>query len=179
MESNIKDNYNLEISDDHNENRRKISKELRIISNLLTDICEEGTEYKDSNGPIIKPFISKKIPNVSIQNYLDRLAKYSKIENNTLLLVLIYIDRICELNKIRLNYFNIHKLILGGLLIAIKYNEDDYFSNIFYSKVGGVSITELNHLEYEFLSLIDFDLYVDDDLYSKYSNYILSVNIDE
>ncbi len=48
MECNIKDNYNLEISDDHNENRRKISKELRIISNLLTDICEEGTEYKDS-----------------------------------------------------------------------------------------------------------------------------------
>ena len=46
MESNIKDNYNLEISDDHNENRRKISKELRIISNLLTDICEEGTEIK-------------------------------------------------------------------------------------------------------------------------------------
>ena len=99
---------------------------------------------KDSNGPIIKPFISKKIPNVSIQNYLDRLAKYSKIENNTLLLVLIYIDRICELNKIRLNYFNIHKLILGGLLIAIKYNEDDYFSNIFYSKVGGVSKKEKN-----------------------------------
>ena len=165
MESNIKDNYNLEISDDHNENRRKISKELRIISNLLTDICEEGTEYKDSNGPIIKPFISKKIPNVSIQNYLDRLAKYSKIENNTLLLVLIYIDRICELNKIRLNYFNIHKLILGGLLIAIKYNEDDYFSNTFYSKVGGVT-----------QKLIDFNLYVSDELFIRYYDYIKNVD---
>ena len=176
MESNIKDNYNLEISDDHNENRRKISKELKIISNLLTDICEEGTEYKDSNGPIIKPFISKKIPNVSIQNYLDRLAKYSKIENNTLLLVLIYIDRICELNKIRLNYFNIHKLILGGLLIAIKYNEDDYFSNTFYSKVGGVTQKEINNLEYEFLTLIDFNLYVSDELFIRYYDYIKNVD---
>ena len=95
------------------------------------------------------------------------------------MLILIYIDRLCDINYVNLTFYNIHKLILASMLVSIKYNEDDYFSNKFYAKVGGVSITELNHLEYEFLSLIDFDLYVDDDLYSKYSNYILSVNIDE
>ena len=156
-----------------NENRRKISKELRI--KFTNRYMWRRNWNKDSNGPIIKPFISKKIPNVSIQNYLDRLAKYSKIENNTLLLVLIYIDRICELNKIRLNYFNIHKLILGGLLIAIKYNEDDYFSNTFYSKVGGVTQKEINNLEYEFLTLIDFNLYVSDELFIRYYDYIKNV----
>ena len=101
------------------------------------------------------------------------------MEISTLILILIYIDKICKNNKFRLNFFNIHKFIVTSMLVSIKYNEDDFFSNSFYAKVGGVSITELNHLEYEFLSLIDFDLYVDDDLYSKYSNYILSVNIDE
>ena len=179
MEKPLEENYDLELTNDTNDSHRKIPKELTIIADLLTDICEESTSNKDTNGPIIKHFISKKIPSVSIKSYLERLAKYSKIENNTLLLILIYIDRICEINKIRLNYFIIHKMILAGMLVAIKYNEDDYFSNSFYAKVGGVSIRELNHLEYEFLSLIDFDLYVDDDLYSKYSNYILSVNIDE
>lgn len=58
---------------------------------------------------IIKPFLSKKVPGISIKNYLERLVKYSKIENTTLVLILIYIDRVCDLNKIRLNYFNIHK----------------------------------------------------------------------
>ena len=101
------------------------------------------------------------------------------MEISTLILILIYIDKICKNNKFRLNFFNIHKFIVTSMLVSIKYNEDDFFSNSFYAKVGGVSITELNYLEYEFLSLIDFDLYVDDDLYSKYSNYILSVNIDE
>ena len=179
MEKPIEESYDLELTNDTNDSHRKIPKELTIIADLLTDICEESTTNKDTNGQIIKPFISKKIPNVSIQNYLDRLAKYSKIENNTLLLILIYIDRICEINKIRLNYFIIHKMILAGMLVAIKYNEDDYFSNSFYAKVGGVSKSEIDVLEYEFLVLIDFNLYVSDDLFLKYYDYIKNVEDEE
>ena len=176
MEKPIEDNYDLELTNDTNDSHRKLPKELIIIADLLTDICEESTSNKDTNGPIIKHFLSKKIPSVSIKIYLERLAKYSKIENNTLLLILIYIDRVCEINKIRLNYFNIHKMILGGMLVAIKYNEDDYFSNSFYAKVGGVTKNEIDTLEYEFLCLIDFSLYVSEDLFLKYYDYIRSVN---
>ena len=164
---------------DENESYKSTSKELSIIADLLTDICEESTTNKDTNGPIIKPFISKKIPSVSIKSYLDRLAKYSKIENNTLLLILIYIDKVCDINKIRLNYFNIHKMILASMLVAIKYNEDDYYSNSFYAKVGGVTKSEIDVLEYEFLVLIDFNLYVSDDLFLKYYDYIKNVEDDE
>ena len=166
---------NLNIINDDSE----IHNALITMADLLTDICEESSKDKDTNNKLIKPFLSKKIPSISIEKYLVRLVSHSKMEISTLILILIYIDKICKNNKFRLNYFNIHKLIVTSMLISIKYNEDDFFSNSFYAKVGGVSITELNHLEYEFLSLIDFDLYVDDDLYSKYSNYILSVNIDE
>ena len=173
MEKPIEDNYDLELTNDTNDSHRKIPKELIIISDLLTDICEESTSNKDTNGPIIKHFISKKIPSVSIRSYLERL---SKIENNTLLLILIYIDRVCEINKFRLNYFNIHKMILGGMLVAIKYNEDDYFSNSFYAKVGGVTKKEIDTLEYEFLSLIDFNLYVSEELFIKYYEYKKNVD---
>ena len=164
---------------DENESHKNKSKELSIIADLLTDICEESTTNKDTNGPIIKPFISKKIPSVSIKSYLERLAKYSKIENNTLLLILIYIDKVCDINKIRLNYFNIHKMILASMLVAIKYNEDDYYSNSFYAKVGGVSKSEIDVLEYEFLVLIEFNLYVSDDLFLKYYDYIKNVEDEE
>ena len=166
---------NLNIINDDSE----IHKALITMADLLTDICEESSKDKDTNNKLIKPFLSKKIPSISIEKYLVRLVSHSKMEISTLILILIYIDKICKNNKFRLNFFNIHKFIVTSMLVSIKYNEDDFFSNSFYAKVGGVSITELNHLEYEFLSLIDFDLYVDDDLYSKYSNYILSVNIDE
>ena len=62
------------------------------------------------------------------------------------------------------------------MLVAIKYNEDDYFSNSFYAKVGGVTKKEIDTLEYEFLSLIDFNLYVSEELFIKYYEYIKNVD---
>jgi hypothetical protein len=173
------------IDDDFNENliksikkiEEKESDVLHIVSQLLTDICDESPqEIEHSTLKIIKPFISKKIPPISIENFMKRLLKYSKMESSTLLLILIYIDRVCFFGKFGLNYYNIHKLILASMVISIKYNEDEYFSNQFYAKVGGVSKEELNKLEYEFLSLIDFSLFVDEELFSKYYDYIKTFN---
>jgi hypothetical protein len=58
------------------------------------------------------------------------------------------------------------------MLLAIKYNEDDYYSNQYYARVGGVSLTELNELEYNLLILLEFDIFVDDDIYTKYENQL-------
>ena len=65
------------------------------------------------------------------------------------------------------------------MLVSIKYNEDDYFSNKFYAKVGGVSKNEIDTLEYAFLILIDFKLYVSEELFQKYSDYIQNTNLNE
>lgn len=67
------------------------------------------------------------------------------------------------------------------MLVAIKYNEDDYFSNEFYAKVGGIKMIEMNKLEYEFLLLIEFNLFVNEDVFNKYNSYLLSAhdNIEE
>ena len=54
MEKPLEENYDLELTNDTNDSHRKIPKELIIISDLLTDICEESTSNKDTNGPIIK-----------------------------------------------------------------------------------------------------------------------------
>ena len=72
-----------------NKNEELQRRILNTIGDLLTDICEESTQTKDTN---------------------DRKnLSYSKMENSTLVLILIYIDRVCDINKIRLNYYNIHK----------------------------------------------------------------------
>lgn len=170
-----------------NNNELNHSLILNTIAELLTDICDESTKDKDNNTSklhihitsfivIIKPFLSKKVPAITIKNYLERLIKYTKIENTTLVLILIFIDRVCDINKIRLNYFNIHKLIIASMLVSIKYNEDDYFSNEFYAKVGGIKMAEMNKLEYEFLSLIEFNLFVNEDVFNKYNTYLISAH---
>ena len=65
------------------------------------------------------------------------------------------------------------------MLVSIKYNEDDYFSNEFYAKVGGIRMTEMNKLEYEFLSLIEFNLFVNEEVFNKYNTYLISAHDDE
>ena len=62
--------------------------------------------------------------------------------------------------------------MLTAILSAIKYNEDDFYSNTYYAKVGGISLQEINNLESEFLSLINFNLWIDLEIYTKYQNYL-------
>lgn len=112
------------------------------------------------------------IPNISLYNYLYRIKKYSKIDDNTLILSLIYIDRICSTNKILINYYNVHKILLASIVSAIKFNEDNYYSNSFYSKIGGITSNELELLEMEFASIINFKYFVKKSLFDKYYRYI-------
>lgn len=160
-----------------NENSEK--KIIKNISNLINDICEENTkEFDKDNNSLTKPFISIN-PSISIKDYLERLYKYSKINVSTVILILIYIDRISNINKFKLTYYIIHKLILASMIVAIKYNEDDYFSINTYAKLGGVQKSEMIFLEYYFVTLIKFNLYVKNELFNKYESYISSADSEE
>ena len=155
-----------------------ISTNVEIISDLLNNICQENKSKKQRQNFLFKSFINKNIPSISVKDYIFRLVKHSKINESTIIILLIYIDRICKINNFFLTYYNIHKLILAAFIIAIKYNEDNYYSMIIYSKIGGVTITELNHLEIEFLKLIKFNLFIPEMLYNKYYNDLMSLKSD-
>ena len=148
---------------------------IELISDLFVTICEENKEKKYNRNFLLKAFKNKSIPSISIKNYLIRLSKHAKVNESTIILILIYIDRICNMNHFTLTYYNIHKLILAAFILAIKYNEEYYYHMIYYSKMGGVSLSELNYLESEYLKLVDYKLYVDTKLYDKYYNDLMSL----
>ena len=152
---------------------------INTISELLKNICEENKSIEVNNENItinkkIKLFMLKKIPSITIRDYLLRLSKYSKISESTLIFILIYIDRLCQKYKFKINYFNIYKLMLTSMVIAIKYNEDEFYSTEFYAKLGGITKVELNFMEYEFINLIKFNLFVKEELYFKYHDLLLN-----
>ena len=55
-----------------------------------------------------------------------------------------------------------------SLILAIKYSEDNYYTNKIYAAIGGVSLDELNYLEGEMLKLLRYGLYVSPQLYHGY-----------
>lgn len=62
---------------------------------------------------------------------------------------------------------NVHRLVLASLVVAAKYTDDHYYSNLYYAKVGGVPVHELNALEAAFLRILEFSLYVSTDEYNE------------
>ena len=147
---------------------------IEIISFSLLEIITKNKEKKNYKEKIKSQkkslFTSKKIPNISIGDYLARIKKFTNINDSTLIICLIYLDRYLKMNKIILTEFNVHRMFFSSLLLAIKYNEDNFYTNKFYSNVSGLKCSELNKLELKFSTEIKFDLFVDKNLYEKYKN---------
>ena len=149
---------------------------IEIVADILEEIVKDNEKNNenelnrsDSNeSAIISVFTSNKTPQISIKKYLTRIMKYSKPETSTVIICLIYIDKICENSSLQLSIYNIHRIILSCMILALKYNEDDYYSNKYYAKVGGISLKELNELEYNIMVLLQFNFFIDDITYEKY-----------
>ena len=149
------------------------------ISNTLVDSCDSNSKKFCivKNQKLINLFTGD--TRIKIQDYLERLYKYGRMNISTILLMLIYIDRLCNINKIKLSYKIIHKLMLASLIVAIKYNEDDMYSLKFYAGLVGVSIAELEYLEICFISRINFNLFIKEDIYNKYYEYFADIDSDD
>ena len=151
---------------------------INAISVTLSTIIEENKKLQNYKEILMRQskmiFSSKTIPNISIYDYLIRIQTYSLIEKSTLILSLIYIDRLCELCKLTLTFYNIHRIVFAAILIAIKYNEDNFYDNKYYAEIAGVKLKELKLIEYQFVELIDFNMYVSDEIYNKYNTYLNS-----
>ena len=136
---------------------------IQHISSVLNDfITKNETENDEKNSSFYDDsiFVCKNIPDISIENYLNRVQKYTKLEDSTLIIALIYTDRVLGNKNIKLSKHNIFKILLTAILIAIKYNEDEIYDNYYFAQIFGVKITELNKLENEFLDLIGFELFI-------------------
>ena len=110
-------------------------------------------------------------PAIPLLDYLRRILNFLKLDFSTLIIALIYIDRICR-EKVFLNEFNIHRIMVIAIYIAYTYNEDKTYDNNYLSLVSGMNKNEMVTLEEDFLELIEFKLFVDDELYNQYKDCI-------
>ena len=149
---------------------------INSISNILSSVI-----IKNKNLPYFAslfkrqlklPFNAKYIPSISISYYITRIVQYTKIEENTLIASLIFIDRLCNEERIMLTEFNVHRIIFTACLLAIKVNEDQIFNMEYYSQICGVKLTELNKLESFFCSIVNFNFYIDEKEFGMYKQYL-------
>lgn len=118
-------------------------------------------------------FHAASVPGITIANYLRRFKQFSLCSDSCYVLAFIYIDRLLQNNaSFALSRRSVHRVLLTALLLAIKFHDDVYYTNLYYAQVGGIQLDELNRLEKEMLGLLHFDLHVQPQLYYTYLDQI-------
>ena len=51
-------------------------------------------------------------------------------------------------------------------MLAIKYNEDKQFKNFYYAKICGITVNEMNSIEYELFMRLGFNLVISEEEYN-------------
>ena len=142
----------------------------QILLHILSENKKSNDYYKKIDLNQDGHFTFKMTPSIPLFVYLQRILKYVKIEFSTLIIAMIYIDRICR-EKVFLNEFNIHRVMLISIYMAYIYNEDKVFDNKYLALVSGLSMAEMMTLQEDFLDLIEFNLFVSDEVFGQYKKY--------
>uniref|UniRef100_A0A1D1Y301 G1/S-specific cyclin pas1 n=1 Tax=Anthurium amnicola TaxID=1678845 RepID=A0A1D1Y301_9ARAE len=64
------------------------------------------------------------------------------------------------------------RMFLASLIIASKYLQDRNYANNAWSKICGLPVQEINVIERRFLSLIDYNLFIGEDVYKNWTNLL-------
>ncbi|KAI7907752.1 cyclin-domain-containing protein [Cokeromyces recurvatus] len=155
--------------------RYPTSDTIKIVTYLLERITKtnDKLQYSSRQSPY-SCFYARSIPTIDIQSYLARILKYCPCANECFISLLIYLDRMSRnLTGLRIDSYNIHRLIITGIMVASKFFSDMYYTNARYAKVGGLPVTELNALELQFLKLNNFKLNIQIEELQQYGNRLL------
>ena len=103
---------------------------------------------------------------MSIESYCQRIYKYTNFSPECLIIALIYFDRYnMEEEEFYLNQSNAFRILLGCLVLSVKFNDDKYYDNEAFGKAGGVSLAELFNFELEIAEKLEFKFFVTADEY--------------
>jgi len=129
-----------------------------LIADMLQRIITHNDHVPLSPEALTR-FHSRTPPSISVLEYLRRIVKYTKVEKSCLLITLHYIDQICSRRPtFMISSLTVHRFIIASIAVSSKALCDIFCTNSHYAKVGGTRVEELNLLEREFLTFIDWRL---------------------
>ncbi|KAG0266922.1 hypothetical protein BG011_000061 [Mortierella polycephala] len=175
-----------------------VTSTLKMLASLLERITTANDKIKQAlpepETPVVMTparhqihtsftrFHARSIPSISINAYLTRILKYCPCANECFLSLLVYFDRMArnveeitggEGRQFSIDSYNIHRLIIAGIMVSAKYFSDVFFTNSRYAKVGGLPVSELNQLEVEFLTLNNFALAISIEELQTYGDQLM------
>ena len=160
----------------HSESRKLIKCEdadfIESISSLIEDTIKRNQAKKKWSKRSVFFSEDENLPDISIFNYILYIYAYLNLEFSSIILTLISINRLLERTKDQLSKNNFYKLFITSCLLNSKLNEDPSYDYEVYALVGKIDKNELIILEKEFFQMLDYKLFVNDEVYRRYYDFI-------
>nr|ABK22429.1 unknown [Picea sitchensis] len=143
---------------------------LAVLSYALQRLVTRNDQCAlPADGKKITVFHGVRSPSITVAKYLERIYKYTSCSPSCFVVGYVYIDRLVHRQPdFPVISLNIHRLLLTSVMIAAKMLDDAHYNNAFYARVGGISNTELNRLEIDFLFRLGFRLKVTGKVFESY-----------
>ena len=171
--SNItKESTPLKHSESRKPNQCEDADLIESISSLIEDTIKRNQAKKKCSKRSVFFSEDENLPDISIFNYILYIYAYLNLEFSSIILTLISINRLLERTKDQLSKNNFYKLFITRCLLNSKVNEDPSYDYEVYSLVGKIDKNELIILEKEFFQMLDYKLFVNDEDYRRYYDFI-------
>lgn len=144
---------------------------IRVIALHIDRLTRCDLSAPHRSNPL-SVFFSVSLPPISILGYIRRIVTRTHCSPSVFIVALIYLERIAHRHdELALSHFNLHRLFIAAVTLAVKKLDDHTFSNAYYAKVGALPSREvLIHLEVAFMQHVDYDLHV------TYPPYVEMIN---
>eukprot|EP00759_Apiculatamorpha_spiralis_P050347 PhF_6_TR4626/c0_g1_i1/m.6477 len=143
-----------------------------IAESLDSVLQQHATVIKasgDSTDAQFKPFETSQKPQISVEEYVWRIAEYTYTSPSTLLTALVFLDRLTTRYDLLLTPMNLYKLFFVAVRVSSKVVDLRTLNNKNFAGIGGINNKHLNDLEALFITLLHFDVFVSPVEFQRYS----------
>eukprot|EP00927_Polykrikos_kofoidii_P024333 TRINITY_DN22144_c0_g1_i1.p1 TRINITY_DN22144_c0_g1~~TRINITY_DN22144_c0_g1_i1.p1 ORF type:complete len:326 (-),score=50.81 TRINITY_DN22144_c0_g1_i1:319-1242(-) len=149
----------------------------RALSAAISPDTSDSVLVNCQGDAFLKAFCASEQTPLGITCYLKRIHKNFACSDECFVIAAAYLDRALVAHPgLSFNCFNVHRLLLTSVVLAVKFHDDMRDTNSWYAKVGGVSVEELNRLEVSLLRLLAWRVNVGEREFSCHLCLLLSPN---
>lgn len=143
-----------------------------LVSSMLQQLVDINDRF-ELNPEKLTRFHSRSPPAISIRDYLVRIVRFCSVEKSILITLVYFIDLLAKsYQAFSVTSLTVHRFLITAVTVASKGLCDTFCTNSHYARVGGLSPMELNLLEVEFLTRVDYNIVP---TYSLLTNYYSSM----
>jgi hypothetical protein len=123
---------------------------------------DRGDEHRRC-APACEPltyFHSRLVSRLSLWRFATALATHTRCDLETTLVALVLFTRYCDTMSLRPTLHMMHRLYVACLQVGLKAHSDAFLKNSAYARVAGITLEELNRLEYTLLQALHWQVQV-------------------